>query len=371
LQFYRLRVLIERIDQRLKMLTENKDIQDIEKRRFLRSAIVSALIAGSSATDAKAKADEAQVRSAVNVIIPTDYVPALDAREQYRLISATLSFLEEHYNGKTLPVWGRRFEEIDFESRLISIVYWVAQGVQRFRDIYPLDPIWVVAQIMKESYFYEFAISRSLGVGICQFLRPTAHEYGMRCAGDVQEHGHPPYRLPELAVDIDKYYERIQEKRQYQKTHKPERLSLEECLQIIVAADCPKQRQRAQDIINYNNEIKGLDERISESKERSRRFIESNVEGKDIFRDTDFLAKFDERLSYEKSILSMIKMLSRLLRARNGNILAAAAGYQAGLSHTRDELMYQPYGKIPTIQSTVEYLSHIIVIHHELNQRLE
>jgi hypothetical protein len=353
------------------MLTEKKNIQDIEKRRFLQSAIVSALVAGSCAPGVMAEADEAQVCAAVNVIIPTDYVPALDAREQYRLIRATLSFLEDHYKGKTLPVWGRRFEEIDFEPRLISLVYWVAQGVQRFRDIYPLDPIWVVAQIMKESYFYEFAISRSLGIGICQFLRPTAHEYGMRCAGDVQEHGHPPYRFPELAVEIDKYYERKQEKRQYQKTNRPEQLSLEECLEIIAGADCPKQRQRAQEIINYNKAIKGLDKSISESKERYRSFIVSNVEDKDIFRDADFLTNFDERLSYEKSILSMTKMLSRHLRARNGNILAAAAGYQAGLSRTRDELMYQPYGKMPAIQSTVEYLSHIIVIHHELVQRLE
>jgi hypothetical protein len=353
------------------MLAENKDIQDIKKRRFLQSAIASALVVGPNTTSAATKADEAQACSAVNVIIPTDYAPALDAKAQYRLIRAILSFLEDHYRGKSVPVWGRKFEEIDFEPRLISIVYWIAQGVQRFRDIYPLDPIWVVAQIMKESYFYEFAISRSLGVGICQFLRPTAHEYGMICAGDAQEHGHPPYRFSEFAVEIEKYYERIQEKKGYQKSHRPDGLSLEECLEIIAAADCSEQRQRAQENINYNKAIKGLDTRILESKERYRKFIEANVEDKNIFRDTDFLTNFDERLTYEKSILSMIRMLSRHLRARNGNILAAAAGYQAGLSHTKDEMMYQPYGKIPAIQSTVDYLSHIIVIHHELNQRIE
>ena len=132
-----------------------------------------------------------QASSPINVILPRDYVPPSDEQKQgysFKLARATLDFLEEHYGDGRLPIWHRPFRSIDMEKRIVNVVYWVMQGVQKYQKIYPVDPAWIVAQILHESYFCEFAVSKALAVGICQFIRPTAHEYKMLCGGDLPDH---------------------------------------------------------------------------------------------------------------------------------------------------------------------------------------
>ena len=65
-------------------------------------------------------------------------------------------------------------------------------------------------------------------------------------------------------------------------------------------------------------------------------------------------------------------MMAENLRSRSGNILAATAGYNAGLGNTdyAKAGIYEPYGRIPNFAETVDYVSKILVNHHEIARRM-
>jgi len=63
-------------------------------------------------------------------------------------------------------------------------------------------------------------------------------------------------------------------------------------------------------------------------------------------------------------------MIARALRARNGNIVTAAAGYNAGLSTTIAQGVFKPYGTLPNYNETATYISRVLVFYHELNRRM-
>ncbi len=344
-------------------------LKDIRKRNFLKTMIASSLLPVIGVSELKA--EEINSFSPINIIISKNYAPSLAMPDQYRLIRATLNFLEVNFRGGNLPLWGKKFEEIDLERRLVGIVDWIARGIQKYKDIYPVDPVWIVAQMMLESFFYEFTVSRALAVGVCQFIQPTAHEYDMLCAGDLPGHSKSPYHLPEFANEVSSYYRLKKGKSKYRKEHKPAKLNLKECLEIIAENECHKKMEQARQYLNYEKKLEEFDKKKEESKKRYKEYIQANTKDKSIFDDARFLEQLDERLTYRKSIPAMVKMIAKNLRARNGNILAAAAGYQAGLSRTRDIGFYKAYGKIPNIQSTVDYLSHIIIVHNEITKRID
>jgi hypothetical protein len=339
------------------------------RRDFLKASLLSTL----SATPQISGVPTAM--SPIRVMIPKSYTPVCDPDFQYRLLRATLDYIANSYQGKKLPIWNKYFEQVDLEKRLIKIIYWICTEIETFKDIYPLDPIWLVAQIMVESFFCEFAISPALAVGICQFVIPTAHEYGMLCAGDSPEHFSAPYKLAEYAGQGEEYYRLRRDKRSFINAQKSEAmLTLEEAIQIIANGNCGEFIETARRQLDYEDRLTEMDKKIAEAKNNYRAYLEQNIltgeDDIDLFESTEFLVNFDERFTHKKPISSMVKMLTRHLRARNGNILAAAAGYNAGLSRTIDSEPYRPYGKIPSFLETADYLSHTLVYHHEITQRL-
>ncbi len=344
-------------------------LKDLHKRNFIKAVAASSFLPAFAATELKAEQINSSGR--VNIVLSRDYAPSLTPRDKYRLVCATIDFIKKKYHNRNLPVWGKRFEEIDLEKRVESIVEWIATGIEKYRDIYPVDPVWLVAQIMIESFFYEFTVSSALAAGVCQFIKPTAHEYGMLCASDLPEHSKSPYKLIEYAGEADRYYQLLKNKRRYRRHSRPGKLTFQECLEIIAQNKCSGKMKHAGQYLQYEKKLDEFDKKMKTAKNRYREYIRANTKDKNIFRDAAFFEQFDERLTHSKSVPAMVKMMARNLRARNGNILAAAAGYQAGLSRTRDTGVYKTYGRIPYIQSSVYYLSHIIVVHNEISAGIE
>lgn len=349
------------------------------KRREFGKGLLGA--AGLSAfPNAVAKPSSAQSQnpfsSPINVIIPARYaLPEVNKSSNYafRLTRATLDFLEASYAGQTVPIWYRKFEEIDFEKRVSNITYWIMQGAQRYQTIHPVDPAWIMAQIMHESYFYEFAVSGSLAVGICQFVSRTAHEFEMLCAGDKAEHKSAGYKMAELADEESRYFSLIRQKRNFTRTNQMrDDFNFENLVEAIAAGGAQSWQADAEKYLANKARLEAFDEDIRQARDGYTQFIRANLEGRDIFNeaDLDFLLQFDERVTYKKPIFGMIQMLARSLRARNGYIIAAAAGYNAGLSTTLAEGLFRPYGKIPNFEETVTYLSRVFVLHHEISKRI-
>lgn len=348
---------------------------DNSKRNFLKTAAFSALLqlTGTGPVLAEKSGDA----SPIHFIIPKTYKPSLEPADQHRLTCATLFYISDCYRGKNLPVWRRPFESVNLEKRIVNIVYWIASGIREHRHIYPVDPAWVAAQIMAESFFYEFAVSKSLAAGICQFILPTAREYGMLCAGDRPEHGKAPYSNPESAGKAEEYYHLKKELQDYRKNFMSENMpTLESALEIIAKGDCLKQKEAAGTQLTYLKKLHESERNILKARDQYRTYLQQNIsdesgQEKDIFNHTDFFRNFDERFTYKKPISAMVQMLAKALKSKNGNILAAAAGYNAGLSRTEDWGPYQPYGKIPAISETATYLSHLLVNHYEITRRID
>lgn len=347
----------------------------ITKRNFLKSLALSSLLPINNKINKEWITEE--LYTPVNVIIPRDYQPPVDPEALTRLKNAILNFFEKNYQNVTLIFWNKKLAEIDLEKRLDNILYWLAIAIEKHKNIYPVDPAWVIAQIIAESFLYEFAISNDLAVGICQFIPNTAKSYNMVYAGSLPEHNQPPYLLPEYANKVNEYYRLRNQKRRYRNNNKPfDLFTLEETLEIIAQDNVSDlSSTRSERHIIYNNSLKEFDEKISLCVKQYIEYLEVNIkmgmENRNIFEESDFFIGFDERFTYKKPISAMVDMLARGLKARNGNILSAAAGYNAGLSSTYiNENVLKSYGKIPNFNETTVYLSRIIANHYEIVKRI-
>ena len=297
----------------------------------------------------------------------------LSSNERVKLERAVLDFLSSHYSGISLQFWGLPFEQIDFEKRLKNIIYWVNKAVKHHESLYPVDPIWVLAQIKAESLFCEFAISPALAAGICQFIPNTARKgHQMIIAGDLPEHHQPPFKKTEYAKALNEYNQLIKQRRVYIKENRQAKFfTLDKALDFL--ADKREASQEAQRQIDYMAELATLRASINQARRNYVDYINTNITelGKrDLFGQTDFFKRFDERFTYRKPIFAMVNMLANALRVRNGNILTAAAAYNAGLSRTRTrQPIYSDYGLIPNFEETTVYISKVVANYEEIYKR--
>ncbi|MFZ0256259.1 MAG: transglycosylase SLT domain-containing protein [Gammaproteobacteria bacterium] len=312
----------------------------------------------------------------INIILPKDYSFASmvkkDPNYEYRLKNAVLKVIADHYRGKILPVWGKNYEEVELDKRISNITYWVLRSVREYESIYSIDPAWLLAQIMAESFFYEFAVSPALAVGICQITQPTAEDYGLLCAGSHDEHARPPYKLWELADTGRLYYKLRQERRQFYRKKPAHLLSLEDALAELVADERSADSAVVTEQLQYMRDLKELDQQRYEARDAFRSYLKANSQDRDIFDDADaaFLLRFDQRFTYRAPIAVMTKIMARALGARHGNILAATAGYNAGLGNTRASGLYAPYGRIPEFGETITYISKVLINYQEIGRQL-
>jgi hypothetical protein len=352
-----------------------------DRRKMLKATVAAALLPAAGAlgllVPAEARA-AVNCGSPVNVIVPPDFAPPLDgdaARDyQARLTRATLDFVRESYGSRNLPVWGKPLTQVDLEKRVNNIAYWILDGARRAREVYPVDPAWVMGQIMAESFFDEFAVSHAFAVGVCQFIAPTARDFGMLTAGDREAHGQAPHKLPELAGEIKRYY-LAREKWKAALRARRELVGDEEALLLaaLKALASGGALPRAKEYIAAMDKEGALSRQVKEARKNFKAFLEANLAGRDIFDENDlnYLRGFDERVTYSKPIRAMALLLARNLKARSGNIVAAAAGYNAGLGATADaNPIYEPYGRIPGFEETVGYVSRLFINHHEILRRM-
>ncbi|MFW6324044.1 MAG: transglycosylase SLT domain-containing protein [Desulfovibrionales bacterium] len=347
---------------------------DESRRKFLIAGAAATLfpLVGRGAT---ASAALPPSLTPINVILPRQYAPPdteLDSGFNYRLARATLEFIQEHYENRFLPTWGKQFREIDLEKRIVNIIYWIMKGVGRYKSIYPVDPVWIVGQIMAESFFNEFAVSPAFAVGVCQFMPSTARSYGMRLY-DPEQGRIPELRKYERACALNEYIELRTTWRILKRDHKVYCLSQGDQLKAVLQAvvdGLPV--EDAEKHLHYLLSKDELERKMKQAGQAHIEFLKANFKDRSIFnsRDLKFLLSFDERVTYRKPVTAMVRMMAEALRARNGNILAAAAAYNAGLSRTSAAGLYKPFGRIPGIDETVAYVSRILVNHHQIVRRM-
>lgn len=346
------------------------------RRSFLRRCGSGLMLSiGSSEAIGHQISDECP-NTPINVILPDDPQSVLMAANgpdyEYRLRKAVLKMIADHYRGRRLPVWGKNYEEVELEKRILNIAHWVLRSVREHASVYPIDPAWLLAQIMAESFFYEFAVSSALAVGICQITQPTAEDYGLLCAGSRDEHARPPYKLPELAGKARLYYALRKERRRFSRRKPTHELSLEDALAELTTKENTVDPAIVTEQLRYLRELKALDQRRHEARDAFREYLKENAQDRDIFNDADaaFLLRFDQRFTYRAPIAVTVQLMTQALRARNGNILAATAAYHAGLGNTRANGFYAPYGWIPEYAETINYINKVLIHYHEIGLRL-
>lgn len=345
----------------------------LNRRAFIGLSSGVALSAASLPTFGKSTIAQDQQSHNLNFLIDRKHSFVLSNNERGRLEHAVLNFLETHYAGMSLQVWGMPYEQIDFSKRLKNIIFWINKAVKHHESLYPVDPIWVLSQIKAESLFCEFALSPALAAGICQLMPYTARAgHQMIVAGDLPEHHMAPYKKPELANALIHYNTLVKQRRAFiKKNRSANYFDLNTALDYLKTGK--KATQEAQKQLDYMAELAVMDSQIKEAREQYVDYIETNIRelGKqDLFGQTDFFLKFDERFTYRKPIFAMVKMLANALRVRNGNVLAAAAAYNAGLSRTwTSQPVYTDYGLIPAYDETSLYVSKVVANYEEIAKR--
>ena len=292
----------------------------------------------------------------------------------HALAQAVLGFVIEGYPKGNLPVWKKPLSQVDLHTRIPRICEHVVQGVIRHAPIHPVDPCWIMGQMMAESFFCEFAVSSALAVGPCQFMAATARGYGMVCA---DEHGQPQgfARRSELEGEFDRMSEERSRMRALRREHSDLFNNPAKVLRDLLnaqAAGRPLKSAGSYTLALDTMEL--LRARYVQARDNCREYLEDNFRDRSIFapNDVTFLEKFDQRVLYPYCVDAMVRMMAENLRARSGNILSATAGYNAGLGNTvySGSDIYEPYGRLPNFSETVTYVSRILVNHHEISSRM-
>jgi len=181
-----------------------------------------------------------------------------------------------------------------------------------------------------------------------------------------------PYKKPELANSLNNYNALLKAKSNFIKDNKSAKFfDFDKALEFLSLNKLGS--KEAQKQIDYLSELKDINQNIKLAKHDYHNYIQANITelGKrDLFAESDFFNQFDQRFTYQKPIFAMVKMLANALRVRNGNILAASAAYNAGLSRTwTKQPIYKRYGVIPAFEETSRYVSKVLANYEEISQR--
>jgi hypothetical protein len=346
-----------------------------QRRTVLKAALAPLLLpllGGSAQAAPLSEVSEIRVIQTKDPARTLDRVAAPDYA--HALAQSVLGFVIEGYPKGNLPVWKKPLAEVDLHRRIPAICDHVVRGVVRHAAIHPVDPCWIMGQMMAESFFCEFAVSSALAVGPCQFMAATARGYGMVCA---DAHGQPPgfarrHDLEPEFVNMAGQRDQMRALRREQPDLFNNPAKLLRALLNAQAAGKPLTSAGTYSLALDRMEL--LQARYAMARDNCRQYLEENFRDRSIFdpQDAAFFEKFDQRVLYPHCVDAMVRMMAENLRSRSGNILAATAGYNAGLGSTdySKASIYEPYGRIPNFAETVDYVSKILVNHHEIARRM-
>ncbi|MCF8105726.1 MAG: transglycosylase SLT domain-containing protein [Desulfohalobiaceae bacterium] len=349
----------------------------MNRRQAIKTAVAASVLPLYTGGPQPVLADSIPGSPAFNFLAPREAVfwKTEKERQRYRYVlgRAVLDFVQDHFSGSQLPVWRKPLSQVDLEKRVVNILYWLVRGVDTHTRIYPVDPAWLMAQILEESFFYEFAVSWAFAVGVCQFTQPTAESYGMVCPKSSYP-ADQELKEPQMAGERERLRALYREKSRLRQKHRSLFAGssdlLKECLQTLAAG---KSMPEAKGHLLALQREQKLDADMDEARQNYREFLRINFKGRSIFnkKDLAFLNRFDQRVLYKVPVQAMVRMMAEHLRGRNGNILAATAGYNAGLSTTRYPYrVYEPYGIITPYRETVKYVSKIGINYQEIRMRM-
>ena len=348
------------------------DMTDKNRREFFKYGGI--LVAGLSSVPRTAKPQSEQLQK-LQFLISADYRPPSpdDVAYRRRLVRATLQYIEYFAEGQNIAQWNKPFARIDFEKRLDRMVSVLTQALASVAK-HPVDPVWLIAQIFKESRFYEFAVSSSLAFGPCQFIMSTANHYGLGCAGNraatVPESG--IREQAELVELVDRYDEAGRVLKDYRRSNSRfQRIGVSDIFERLANGD-PGLRTLAEEYLEFEKQEESLRLKITEAGARYVESVLDRVRERDIFNPADlqFLEAFDQRFTY-RSLTAMVAYMSEELAKFNGNIVAATASYNAGRSAAMDRKHpFLRYGRIPGNEETSLYVSRIMNSFSEISQRM-
>ena len=343
-------------------------LRPVSRRTFFKAAALSACAVYGLTGVSSVSAKDAAECAALPLFIPPDYQPlgrtnpALFAR---RLSRALQAHVRESYAANPLPVWNAPLSAIDLSPRLDAAGRLIVEAVRR-QSGYPVDPVWIASMIMVESFYNEFAVSRSLAVGMCQFMPATGASLGLRVIDPQGVSTLPGVTDAKKASALTRHDDLRKEVAQARRKV-AEYGGMEELLrQALQAQASGKALPEAKALLRDMEVLERKSESLRSARNEAQAFMRMNLEGRSIFsgEDLDFLRQFDERTVPQACIPAMVELMSQNLAARSGSLLAATSAYNAGLSTTKDSGAYEPYGRIPNISETASYVSRIAVHHH-------
>jgi len=237
-----------------------------------------------------------------------------------------------------------------------------------------VDPAWLIAQIFKESRFYEFAVSSSLAFGPCQFVMSTANHYGLGCAGNraatVPESG--IQEQAELVELVDRYEEAGRLLKDFRSGNSRfQNIRVSDVFERLAGGD-PGLQTFAEEYLEFEKQEESLRLKVTEARTRYVESVLDRVRERDIFNPVDqrFLEEFDQRFTY-RSLTAMVAYMGEELAKFNGNVVAATAAYNAGRSAAMDRKHpFQRYGRIPGNEETSLYVSRIMNSFSEISRRM-
>lgn len=342
------------------------------RREFLKYGGIMA--AGLTGVTCTAKPQSEQPPK-LQFLVPAGYRPPFpdDVTYRRRLVRATLEYIEYFAEGDNIAQWNKPFNRIDFEKRLDRMVSVLTQALFTVAK-HPVDPAWLIAQIFKESRFYEFAVSSSLAFGPCQFVMSTANHYGLGCAGNraatVPESG--IREQAELVELVDRYEEAERLWKDFRRRgSRFQNVRVADVFKRLVDGD-PGVQTLAGEYLEYEKQEESLRLNVSEARTRYVESVLDKVRDRDIFNPVDlrFLETFDQRFTY-RSLTAMVTYMGEELAKFNGNVVAATASYNAGRSAAMDRKHpFLRYGRIPGYEETSLYVSRIMNSFSEISQRM-